>query len=182
MDHYISENAILKKERQTCVALNISWVVKLFELSVYAVSNFSHCWEIISSIFCIQTYLSFHLERSEFTWKCYISVTVWRERSGASQRWRAPHQQVLPCQAHHWYLVCNVLMIYEETVNTSTDECQSGKWFAEYYTKLSSCSLLLCVAWHETVLTGGEIFCWQAIKPCWKLLVFFPQGSTISVL
>lgn len=100
------------------------------------------------------------------------------ERSRAPQRWRVAHQQGLPRQSHRWYLVCNIFIIYEETVNSSTDEHQSGKCFA----KLSSCSALLCVAWHETVLTGGEIFFWQAIKPRWKLLALFPGGSTIPVL
>lgn len=85
-------------------------------------------------------YLSFRLEKNEFIWKCSISVTVFlqmrREEggfehpSGEKYLWVLLVQQLLPCQAHHWYLVCNIFMICEETVNSSIDEHQSEKCFA----------------------------------------------------
>lgn len=73
LDQYISDKAIFKKERQTWLASKVSQVARLAEPSIYALSKFSYFWELN---FFIKTYLSFHLEKNEFIWKCSISVTA----------------------------------------------------------------------------------------------------------
>lgn len=140
-----------KKEWKNCLgnindfpSFQVSWI------SICDLSNFSSIWDTTFSIIWNSTYRGVNSPAS--IRPVPLPLDEGRgESSSASPRWKVTREQMLPCQALHWYLVCNIFMLHEETVNSSTDEHQLGKCFAKYEVKHSSCFSLLCVAWHETV-------------------------------
>lgn len=82
-----------------------------------------------------------------------------KHASGEKYLWVLLVQQLLPCQAHHWYLVCNIFMICEETVNSSILEHQSGM----FCNALEKVIFMYCIA-----ICGMT---WDCLNRWWNILL-----------